>query len=912
MYIGNGTNGLWFSCTPVITDKKVDLAVNGKVVDGEQKVISTNQFRASASAENFGGMLIRVENMDGLTASNLVAVIGVQIVTNITAGHFQQRLVPLGKQVWTLPPSSAEEMVQNAKLFYEMGKLDEAAEKLKAALAVNPENATALYYSNLVVQEKQPRSSTMAAGQERKSPLAKLDQIRLDHFFCDYVPLEGVLRQLTDEVRQRDPEKTGVIFRLDDGVSTPANRPAIDPATGLLALATIDPLTGLPMSATAATNDASIHSIIVVINPGRHTLRLSDALDAIVAGASKPIRYSLLADGSVVFAKGLPPQQLFMRTFRVDAEDFYAYLQTHGGRQTNGIVQEFLMLFSKLGVDLSPSTGNAIFYKGLGYLFVKATKSDLDAIEREIESINRSSPQNQLAQLPNEFNHATGILNDSNYRAALRELQQRTGIEKLSEPQVTTSSGRGINKISMTNISVPRPNFTTLTKLDRIRLEHFSTGVSGMTLIELLKQLTEQTKLRDSDGKGITFLINSNRSDTADTTESQNIDSVIIKIPSLTDVRLTDLLDAIVLVADQPIRYGILADGSVAFFPKVTPKSEQLLMRTFRVDPNTFYRGLENSSDGNANGQGQFNLPQGPTRAAAPEPSVMARAFFAKLGIDFEQPPGKAIFFNDRLGYLFVKATESDLDTIERAIQVLNQAPPQIHSKARFIEVLRGTPFDFQLFSAASNSAAQLTGILNATNARAALRALQARSGIETLGEPEVTTTSGRQTQMRVTDVVTVVTNLTFQDTFTNQDGALVTNAIVPQTSKFETGPVLDVVPYVLSDGYTINLALIPSLTEFLGYDKSTNTTAAHNRAGEKINVPEVLPRFTVRQVAATLNLWDGQTAVLGGLPVENYVNGVVVKRKTTASGKELVIFVTATIVDPAGNRVHSDDELLF
>jgi len=42
-------------------------------------------------------------------------------------------------------------------------------------------------------------------------------------------------------------------------------------------------------------------------------------------------------------------------------------------------------------------------------------------------------------------------------------------------------------------------------------------------------------------------------------------------------------------------------------------------------------------------------------------------------------------------------------------------------------------------------------------------------------------------------------------------------------------------------------------------------------------------------------------------LPVENYVNGVVVKRKTTASGKELVIFVTATIVDPAGNRIHSD-----
>ncbi len=45
------------------------------------------------------------------------------------------------------------------------------------------------------------------------------------------------------------------------------------------------------------------------------------------------------------------------------------------------------------------------------------------------------------------------------------------------------------------------------------------------------------------------------------------------------------------------------------------------------------------------------------------------------------------MFFNDRLGKLFVRATEQDLDTIERAIQALNQVPPQVHIKARFIEV---------------------------------------------------------------------------------------------------------------------------------------------------------------------------------------------------------------------------------
>jgi Flp pilus assembly secretin CpaC len=48
-------------------------------------------------------------------------------------------------------------------------------------------------------------------------------------------------------------------------------------------------------------------------------------------------------------------------------------------------------------------------------------------------------------------------------------------------------------------------------------------------------------------------------------------------------------------------------------------------------------------------------------------------------------------------------------------------------------------------------------------NFRVALQALEQRSGVETLGEPEVTTTSGRQTQMRATSVVTVVIGLNFQ-----------------------------------------------------------------------------------------------------------------------------------------------------
>ena len=53
---------------------------------------------------------------------------------------------------------------------------------------------------------------------------------------------------------------------------------------------------------------------------------------------------------------------------------------------------------------------------------------------------------------------------------------------------------------------------------------------------------------------------------------------------------------------------------------------------------------------------------------------------------------------------------------------------------------------------------ATLTGILTDPNFRVVLRALEQRGGFESLGEPEVTTTSGRQTQMRATQIINVVT----------------------------------------------------------------------------------------------------------------------------------------------------------
>ena len=155
---------------------------------------------------------------------------------------------------------------------------------------------------------------------------------------------------------------------------------------------------------------------------------------------------------------------------------------------------------------------------------------------------------------------------------------------------------------------------------------------------------------------------------------------------------------------------------------------------------------------------------------------------------------------------------------------------------------------------------------------------------------------------------------------------AVQTSAITFTTQTVETGPVLDVVPYVLSDGYTVNLTLIPSDTEFNGYDippSIPSVTANLN----VVQLPIVLPDFSVREVVTTVNVWDNQTVVLGGLISSQIQNendkipvlgdlplvGKLFQSQSKATTKNnLMIFVTTSIVDPAGNRVHSDDELPF
>jgi general secretion pathway protein D len=384
---------------------------------------------------------------------------------------------------------------------------------------------------------------------------------------------------------------------------------------------------------------------------------------------------------------------------------------------------------------------------------------------------------------------------------------------------------------------------------------------------------------------------------------------------------------------------------------------------------------------------------------------AMVRQFFLTLGVDMNPP--KTLFFNDREGTLMVHATLADLDLIEAGVQVLDIQPPNVNIKARFVEVTqtdtRALGFDWYLgnvlmnngsvglqggtapaFNGAPTAAnpsgvfptgaggpsasdqlitsglrntigagtggtpvpalATLTGILTDPQFRVVLHALEQRDGADLLNEASVTTESGRQTQLQVVDLETIVIGTSLNQTGAGGTGALgglggTAGGVIGSTLNYPTitlpfGPTLDVVPYVSADGYTIQLTLIPSLTEFLGYDNPgafVPQAQSASSGASGVATPLVgtlpLPHFRVRQVTTSAVVWDGQTVVLGGLIAENVtkvkdkvpvlgdlpVVGRLFRSESSATQKRnLMIFVTPTIIDPAGNREHSEDEMPF
>jgi type II secretory pathway component GspD/PulD (secretin) len=237
------------------------------------------------------------------------------------------------------------------------------------------------------------------------------------------------------------------------------------------------------------------------------------------------------------------------------------------------------------------------------------------------------------------------------------------------------------------------------------------------------------------------------------------------------------------------------------------------------------------------------------------------RRVFARAGVHFPQEPvdptvpSKGFYMNERAGVLLVRLPEAELEISDHLLQMLNLTAPQVTIQTTVVE-LKNPSAAFnsnellqKLFRNWTN-APEPTMILTDPQFRELIRNLKNRDDMKIVSRPKITTLSGRQSQIVVTGI-----------------------------SQF------DLLPTVGADGFSIRMDL--TYSSF----KPGRNSADESEPGKDL------------KVQTTAIVWDGQTLVLGGGTIPGSIPG---------EEKEVLILITPTIVDPAGNRVHDSDLLPY
>ncbi len=752
---------------------------------------------------------------------------------------------------------NAATLVQDGKLFFEAGQLNEAEGKLRQALKLDPSNRAASYYLELVLDQRSrntnvrgeisrreqilaveqawlpplkrdlpvpnayARTNIVHTGRGRQLIYQKLDTIRIDELALDSIPLQGVIEQISKDAKARDVEKKGINFIINNNV---------DPIPQ--AAPTIDPTTGLPTAAANAAGDVDITQTTIKLMPPLRDVTLRQALDALVKVADRPIKYSV-EEYAIVFSLRAPESPaLHTRFFKIDPNTFmqgiqgvssFSFGQGQGGGGGGGG-----------GGGRGGGGGGGGRGGGGG------------------GGGQQGGGQNGQSQ------------GGAAYVGVSLAAQAQGAGGQGAQPQ---QAGRQPGQAGVPNLGGAGVNFvTTVTSSEQMQLvarQFFTTA--GVDF--------------NAPGKQLVF--------------NDRLGQLMVRA-SLQDL---DIIEQAVQVLNMaPPQVTIEAK-----FAEITQTDSKALGFDWFLGNTLAGNGKLGLSGGTAPSYGS---PSGSGSSANP-----SGVFPGPYSTDPLNPG----VFTPSAGTIPSSAGDNLLTGGLR-----NSAPAL------------GT----------------LTGILTDPQFRVVIRALEQRQGVNVMAAPKVTTLSARQAQIKAVRVRYIVTELDLSQTSGGGGGGGVTgqttggggvgSTVQPIAEPFELGPVLDVIPYVSADGYTIQMTIIPTIKDFEGYDlenarlfqaQAQSVGGGSGGAGNPLSQITPLPIFRLRQVVTSSIVWDGQTVVLGGLLLDEttklkdkvpflgdlpLVGRLFRSESTQAKKTSLVIFVTPTIIDPAGNRVHSDDDLPF
>lgn len=227
------------------------------------------------------------------------------------------------------------------------------------------------------------------------------------------------------------------------------------------------------------------------------------------------------------------------------------------------------------------------------------------------------------------------------------------------------------------------------------------------------------------------------------------------------------------------------------------------------------------------------------------------------------------------------------------------------------------------------------------------LHMLSQRSDTDLLSAPKVVTKSGQEAVMKVVTEYIYPTEFEVQISQTGTSGSSGGSSgssgeplatVEPQNFEMrEVGVILQVVPEVSAEGQMINLILNPQVVSepvWKNYGTKipktvyrpatpaellVNPTQPYVAETAYIELPMEQPFFSVRSVQTQLSIYNGATVVMGGLITEArktiedkipflgdlpYLGRLFRSRSEQSDKRNLLVFVTARLVDPAGRAV--------
>lgn len=244
-----------------------------------------------------------------------------------------------------------------------------------------------------------------------------------------------------------------------------------------------------------------------------------------------------------------------------------------------------------------------------------------------------------------------------------------------------------------------------------------------------------------------------------------------------------------------------------------------------------------------------------------------------------------------------------------------------------------------------------IAGVFSEPQFQLVIRALNQKKGVDLMSAPKVTTKSGAEATIKIVNefiypkqytppqipqsTATTTTGLVVNPA--NQPPPTITPSFPTDFTKQDLGVILKATPTIGPDGYTIDLALNPKVTDFDGF---INYGSPINTVGYRlspdfpgINEPYAQtlttntinqPVFSIREVNTFVTVWDGQTVALGGLIREDvqkiqdkvpFLGDMPMAGRLFRSDvdqkfkKNLVIFVTPRILNAEGQPRRGDLE---